>query len=67
MFVLLFECLESCYKVSINDNWGEGWFESWILGFCRIEEGLFYVLDLGGINFWVLCCLLGGKEGRVLK
>lgn len=34
---------------------------------CRSEEGLFYALDLGGTNFRVLRCLLGGKEGRVLK
>lgn len=38
-----------------------------MLGFCRTEEGLFYALDLGGTNFRVLRCLLGGKEGRVLK
>ncbi|KAG0621311.1 hypothetical protein M758_3G010400 [Ceratodon purpureus] len=33
----------------------------------RSEEGLFYALDLGGTNFRVLRCLLGGLEGRVLK
>lgn len=33
----------------------------------RDEEGLFYALDLGGTNFRVLRCLLGGKDGRVLK
>lgn len=31
------------------------------------EEGLFYALDLGGTNFRVLRCLLGGKELRVIK
>lgn len=31
------------------------------------EEGLFYALDLGGTNFRVLRCLLGGKQLRVIK
>ncbi|KAG0566647.1 hypothetical protein KC19_7G079200 [Ceratodon purpureus] len=31
------------------------------------EEGLFYALDLGGTNFRVLRCLLGGPEARVVK
>lgn len=31
------------------------------------EEGLFYALDLGGANFRVLRCLLGGPAARVVK
>ena len=37
-----------------------------VVGF-RSEEGLFYALDLGGTNFRVLRCLLGGPEARVVK
>ena len=33
----------------------------------RHEEGLFYALDLGGANFRVLRCLLGGPAARVVK
>jgi hexokinase len=32
----------------------------------RDEKGLFYALDLGETNFWVLHVQLGGKEGRVI-
>ncbi|MCO5585614.1 hypothetical protein L7F22_039549 [Adiantum nelumboides] len=31
------------------------------------EQGLYYVLDLGGTNFRVLRVQLGGREGRVLR
>lgn len=32
----------------------------------RNEKGLYYALDLGGPNFWVLRVQLGGKEEQVV-
>lgn len=34
---------------------------------CRVEEGLFYAVDLGGTNFRVLRVLLGCKRGQILS